>query len=1513
MINKLVQNLKKRRVSTISFSGDFTDSELLNHFQEVPLKHCDALLSDVYNSDCEDAERRGKLAVVIQKGNDVGFLKRETEFQTNRIALIYDIETVCGDIVVSIGANVVRNRTVVDRFVVTFNPPDGLRNRSDELNRTGVSDLYEEHITGSFSVKFVGTERPEVTVNLVETNNEADLISTWGRIIAAIKPHITVTFNGTSFDKPFVFRAGAKYGIDVPGMFSPLSPSCSFLPAKKFKTALREWQSDTPKHPYKAEGFIDNSCLELRHDSFLPGIHQDLYNYCNSSLEHAAEKFGINIGKMGGVTHNEITELFNSRNPKLLEYNMQDVEVTTELYFKLLFNAKIYYEELEKTTGCPKESSASNNKSTPTKMIAYLTNHRDCFVTDFGTNNKRVTAVEVMDELNRYFFGGVTQFKHDLTSQLVREYHSGGVVLRKEWSNMSKVAEKCETTEDIDMCFRAVTNGPFYNTLQHLIFVSFVRHAGREVPIEGKYKALMKEFVDYYEVKGSPAKRAELVEKECQKLAEFVYFVVITYGKFLSPFQNSEILWEAYSEFKKHSNVAVLRHFYLNYLAPDETISDELYEVITEATRSYFSQKIDLEGDDTAGFLSSLIEHRLPKNIKLEERASSFDGAHTAKPVQQFSVDQPVFVFDIVSSYPNNTIKHNISAHTVVDCRFVTENGLEEGRHFDALPSKRTDDFVHYTEYLKKGMIDYVNMFYGFLLKADIAPSPFIKEYEGMLNARVIMKRSIATAPNKEEAVNRKNKSDTMKVSANSAYGSLGLTFRNYTVLAYVTSSARRSILNANKLLKNIWGDEVRVVYNDTDSAFAQFLKPVDEIASMTVAELTEFFRGTGETRLPVKEEFVSKVLLCKACFDEGMSVKLKPCGHIATCQSCSKVDKCPSCATPVKGSEIVDMTDRIKVCYLIDSVLTEYLIPVLNACNGEGRVIEFELEKAIVPFGQYTMKKYVGFKPLENSIISTGTSLVRKSASGIQKRVMKIFLDSFCLGLGNISMVLLHLYHEIGSKLVTPLLEKTIDLKLVSKMATHNQAKKQTAKVLHMIERMREDGFETPLVLKCREVCVEPLGNDEGWSYVTIDQFEKDPSKYALNCEKIMEEAMQEVLAYLTIFTAKEAVWFEALCAGKYDSQLSKISGGGCRYYAPTKVKKLDDADTAQDYVTALMPVLEKRAVQRSRVLPVSFVPKRRANEDGAAVAPAKKLKPVKPGGSKRRANEDDNKSPAAKKPKPEPDSLMRPFVVHMKPENVEEWIRRDPEYNVYVGRALEGVERHPLATPFAAENFSEFYSCAKKYRQYIYDEFDRKEIWELKGKTIGCTCELGEMWCCCEILAQMIRAESSFDVFDGSYLESAFDVFDGSYPNEEWNGTVCLDVDCISLRGTSDERFYTEFHYPYADRSGKGNLAHATDRGTPGEIVYLPGKPDVFWLFTRWDTGSGKSMPRRMTTTYKDTVANRRSWLIKCLKKLGEDKRCGDAVIFPCSGKLDEEVVRAFSQKYGKKVTLVVKNKDD
>lgn len=1504
MFDELVPLLNRERVKLIRFSGGITDTGvLLDHFKEVAtIDQCDAVLSDVLNDDCKEAETRGKIVMVISR--EEGFLKREKEFQQNRIVVVYDIETVnkdenedpINDLVVSISATVVRNRTVIERFSVTFNGPDGLQNyKAGEINRNEFSNLYENHITGTYDVKFV-TEKmdlPEVTVNQVETKNEIDLITTWGRILAEIRPYMTVTFNGTSFDKPFLFRAGAKHSVNLAEMFTPMGPKCQFIPVRQFKTAMKEWGSEAPSYPYKHSGFIDNQCLGLRHDSFLPGIHQDLYKHCNSSLDYAAKKHKIELGKMSGVSYTEIPRMFYAKNPKLLEYNVQDTEVTTELYFKLIFNSKIYYEELEMTTGCPKESSASDNKTTPTKMTNYLANQRDCFVTDFGTNNKKETALEVMGELNGFFFAGQTRFKHDLSAQLVREYSSGAVNLRKGWSALYKVAlSGCKTGEDIEIAFRAATNGTFYTTLQHLILVSFVRHAGRTIPIEGKYKLLVEDLVGFFVVKGSANVQKDLMEKECKKLAEFVYFVVITYGKMLSPFQNSDLLWSAYAEFKSFPAVTVLKYFYGEYMAPGETISKMFYEVIMEAADKYYSRSIDNETVNTGEILTGLVESYLPhlKKLKLEEKASTFDGAYTATPTPQFTIDQPVIVFDIVSSYPNNIIKHNISAHTIVDYDFVKKHELKEGKHFDVINAKRTDDFVHYTEYLNRGLTKYVDTFFGFLLKADIAASPFIKEYEGLLNARVVMKRSIATALTKEEAMDRKNKSDTMKVSINSEYGSMGMTFSNYTMLAYVTAAARRSILNSNKLLKVIWGDEIRIVYNDTDSAFAQFLKPVGEFAKMSVPELTAFFRGTtGVKQIPVTEEFVAKVPLCKACFKDELSVKLRPCGHIVLCQNCSATN-CPNCGTEVKKTETVEMTDYVKVCYLLETVLGEYLIASLNACNGEGRVIEFELEKSIVPFAQTTAKKYIGRKPLENDTISTGTSMVRKSALGIQKRIMEIFLESFTFNFSNKGMVLLYIYHKIGSEIVTKMLDKTIDLNLVSKMMTHNQDKKQTAKVEQMIANMTADGYETPPVIKCREVCVEPIGADKDWSTVTVEQLNKNPAKYSLNKSHIMAEAMQEMLAYLTLFTAAEGAWFEALIGCKYDANLTEIQGGGgCQYTPPNKFKDFG-ASTAQEFVDAAMPALINRTIKKNRVLPVSFIDKRKTVD---TPSPVKKKTATKRKSSAGGETE-------VKKIKPSETlgafSLMRPFVVHMEPKNVKEWIGKDPDRNIYVGPAVDGIELHPLSTTFIPTCFSEFYGASKKYKNFLHEYDPKDDIYKMKGKTIGCTCTVGDMWCCCIILSEQISAKSSV-------------TRTASMP-ENVVGTVCLDVDCISTKGTGTEQYTTGLVYPYIERSAaKTNLAREGEWESPGTIKFLPDN-DIFWMFTRWDTGAGKSLPRRAgATRYKDTVTNRKVWLVKCLEKLGDDERCGDDVTFVCSLNLDEQIIKMFSIKYGKKVTVIQK----
>ena len=1384
--------------------------------------------------------------------------------------------------------------------MVTFNRPDGLQDYSHgEINRTSITDLYNTFITGRFKVTFsrvtktAKTEDENVFVNLIQTENEADLINTWGQILGAIRPHITVTFNGTSFDKPFLFRAGAKYGIHLPNIFSPMSPKCKMMSTAKFNTALHNWKQRYPQQPYKSNGFIDNRCLELRHDSFLPGIHQDLYDYCKMSLDHAAEKHRVSLGKMKSVSYAEIPRLFHSKNPKLIEYNVQDTEVTTELYFKLIFVTKIFYEELEKSTGCPKESSASNNKSTPAKTMSYLANERNCFVTEFGSHVKKVRVVEVMDEINRYFFGGIKSFKHDLTAQLIREYHSGGIPLRTDWKAFKNIILECKTTVDAQLVFNDASRGGYYDTLKHLICVSFIRHAGHTIPLNGKYKELMRTYIDYFDFKVSPSKREKLISEECEKLHEFIYFLVITYGSHLSLNQKSELLWESYLDFKTYTYVPALQYFYANYLTSGENISKILYDVVLESSRLYFSENKKTSSDsEFAEHLSSLIESKSHRT-KFEEKAASFDGSFISKPIQQFTVNQPVFVVDILSSYPNNTIKHNISPHTMVNYTFVAKYNLKEGIHFNAINAKRSDDYVHYTKYVESNDIDYLNTFYGFFLTNDIAPSPFIKEYEHLLNARVIIKRSIATASTKAEELDRKNQSNTLKIEMNACYGNMGLTFSNYTILAYVTASARRSILNANRLINRIYdNDTLRVAYNDTDSAFIQFIKPIEEINKMTIGELTDFFRGTGDVKLPVTEEFVTKALLCKVCYDKNASTKLKPCGHIVLCTDCN-TNKCPRCTTSVTATERIDMTNCIKVCCMIELVFSEYLIPVLNECNGkQGRTIEFELEKVMVPYAQYTMKKYIGFQPLECNTISTGTALARKSSSGVQKEIMLIFLEAFRFG-KDITTILLFLYHQIGRKLILPLIDKTIDLKLVSKMVTHNQCKNQTNKAINMIRRMRDEGLETPETLKCREIYVEPIGDDKEWSCVTVEQFEKNPDKYELNIIKILEEAMKEVLSYLCIFSVDEAVWFEALCAGKYDPELSEFRSGKHPYYVPPKIKKLNNVIELppQEYVSHLKEVLEKRAFQKSKVLPASFSVK--TNRE------TKKRKLYDDDDGKKEEDSCGEWSSPMKKKQKTTDFILTSLVVHMKAEDVAQWIREESN-RVYLGPVIENMEDnhcHPLRSPFIAKNFSELYSCAMKYKIFLNDPANSAEIRKLRGKTIGCSCSFKGIYCFCEILGKKLMNDYS-----------SFTVIRSIPGSDDDVGTICLDVDCISMRGVNDNEKMS-IMYPYNRRvsSSHNNIADEKYRGTPGNISFI--EPNTFWLFTRWDTGVNKSMPRRLVDTYKDTIENRKSWLMKCLTKLGNDARCNDKVLFICSNVLDQTIVKDFSKRYCKNVTMAIK----
>lgn len=297
--------------------------------------------------------------------------------------------------------------------------------------------------------------------------------------------------------------------------------------------------------------------------------------------------------------------------------------------------------------------------------------------------------------------------------------------------------------------------------------------------------------------------------------------------------------------------------------------------------------------------------------------------------------------------------------------------------------------------------------------------------------------------------------------------------------------------------------------------------------------------------------------------------------------------------------------------CTLVQEIFEKGLLPLLNAALPD--VIGLELEKTLLPFIQKRMKKYVGYKPLDDEILTKGMSGASRNALKMTIRLLNAFVDQI-KQLGE-QFSLVDYYHYVGREVLTKLKSHTMELELISRSVSYNLTKTVRGKAANMIARYRRDQGDILLdTFKANVVIVEPVAGDVNWSVVTTDEFRRPDSPYRLHVEKNMLEVMSEMTDLLsTSYTVDECVPFEAMRRGYYDPDLERIEPGHGRYVplnsltSATLKKRL-----AGKRIRSVFAILRDDAVKRARnkmkVLPanIALKGKRKWYEDSSSSAAA-------------------------------------------------------------------------------------------------------------------------------------------------------------------------------------------------------------------------------------------------------------------------------------------------------------------
>lgn len=293
-----------------------------------------------------------------------------------------------------------------------------------------------------------------------------------------------------------------------------------------------------------------------------------------------------------------------------------------------------------------------------------------------------------------------------------------------------------------------------------------------------------------------------------------------------------------------------------------------------------------------------------------------------------------------------------------------------------------------------------------------------------------------------------------------------------------------------------------------------------------------------------------------------------------------------------VHGSSMTDKSDCYKACYIIQTIFETYVVPILNANNP--KQVKLEVEKTMIPTIQCSRKKYAAFIPMADKTLTKGLSNASRVAYLATKQILSRFLENTKKGFKLVDM-----YHYIGREILVPLMNGTIDLRLISKVISHNTTKKMTNKAQSLIQRLEDEGtqfmFDT---VKEMVVNIEALDGDDGWSVITVDQFKnQQDGKYVLHVEKTIMDILQEFLTIIsTTYTLNECAPFEALQHGAYDPELTHIEPGGGVYELPThtlvtaKKRKRTKEGSFSDVVSFLQSEGASRAKRRRNVLPSSI-----------------------------------------------------------------------------------------------------------------------------------------------------------------------------------------------------------------------------------------------------------------------------------------------------------------------------------
>ena len=702
---------------------------------------------------------------------------------------------------------------------------------------------------------------PEVEIICVK--NEQQLIEAFIDICTDVKPDYFTGYNVLGFDFQILMMSAERHKIplydritNMRGFYKPISLN------KLERSEICQF--------------------EINYNTF-PGILiNDLYRCHKGEKLDELAKQSFGFGKED-VSYTEIPKLFYSSNimdrSKLLKYNIVDSLLCAALINTTdNFASYTFFVMSSDTAKVPHSQFFNMQKTTMITPMIYYRYKKKNLLQDLKIKPSSENNRLIVSDILKYFLYNDKDVCIPMAKEMIDQFESGEIKTKtiRNHYDFNMYHESAQSI-DFDLALKILDeqiqaakkknskHGNLYYTLTHLLL--YVRFLIEPTTKRFDTKYLCDEYFKYeqvgrYSINLKKLKTIHvLVEEEKAMYVEFTRFIehlagirlykTHTLKNILSNYMENEMSNTKYKQQVEHFA------YYLNK-DKDGYVDNGLMTVIQSYKESCVGQRF--KDEYTSNTFCEEVFRRIGKNLLMKfDKPYTYDGAYIYLPNKGVEFENPICCLDFSSMYPSIALSSNMGPETIVTQDTIMRNKLIAGEDYTAVNIYSRDD--HRQICLNPLSKTEADKCYVFFLTRKHVQSITCEVWGKLLDDRLKYKRQIENQSNARDNMLVEEKSNTLKIVANSVYGILPL-IGLWKISACVTSMGRQHIQRVGSYIQDT--RKGTIVYGDTDSVMFHFGLNTHELCSSFESLVSKgWLQESDRTSIDIYNDDPYK----KACF----------------------------------------------------------------------------------------------------------------------------------------------------------------------------------------------------------------------------------------------------------------------------------------------------------------------------------------------------------------------------------------------------------------------------------------------------------------------------------------------------------------------------------------------------------------------------------------------------------------------------------------------------------------------